>query len=164
MGSSAYSETDCQGTSLTHQLLQKKHVLILSVTDGFARASVSVFSACATCHSKCLLSGERADRIVELAVPISMVLQPGDHVDVAIAPGFVRRASFLIYFLPALILLVFAYIGRLLSVLIGLRDPDLGSLAAIFFAIPIILLVIALARKTMGGTENIHIIARSQEA
>jgi positive regulator of sigma E activity len=155
--------SDCQALGHSNQLLQKKDVLILGVADGIARASVSVFSACASCHSKCLLSGERAERIVDLAIPKSMVLQPGDRVNVAVAPGFVRRASFLIYLLPALILLVFAYLGRISSIAIGLRDPNLGSLLAIFFAVPVIILVIALARKQLGGAENIHIIARSQE-
>lgn len=163
MNRSNYSEPDCQAFSLSQQLLHKKDVLILSVTGRFARASVSVFSACASCHSKCLLSGERAERIVDLIIPPAMEVRPGDRVEVAIAPGFVSRASFLIYLLPALILLVFAYLGRLASVAMGLHDPDLGSLSAIFFAIPVIILVIALARKKMGGAENIHIIARSQE-
>lgn len=158
-----HSDPDCQALSRTNQLLQKKQVLILSINGRMARASASVFSACAGCHSTCLLSSERAERIFELPIPDALELQPGDRVDVAIARGFVSRASLLIYLLPALILIVSAYIGRLLSTPIGLRDPDLGSLLAIFFAIPIIILVIALARKQMGGAENIHIIARSQE-
>ena len=143
--------------------LTKEHVRVTDVDDGFAVLAIPVQSACAGCHSKCLLAGDQRVRTLRLPVPRRMRCAPGDYVDLRTDPRFVAKASFLLYLIPAVILFLFALLGRALAAILGLQDPDLGSLLAIFFSIPLLIWFITYTRKKMGGVENIRIITRSRE-
>ncbi len=151
---------DCSQSSGS---LTKDHVCVADVDDGFAVLAIPVHSACAGCHSKCLMSGDQQVRTLRLPVPQGMPCAPGDYVDLCIDPRFVAKASFLLYLIPAVILFLFALLGRVLAAFLGLQDPDLGSLLAIFFSIPLLIWFITNTRKKMGGVENIRIITRSRE-
>lgn len=151
---------DCSQSS---GYLTKDHVCVTEVDGGFAVLTIPVHSACAGCHSQCLLSGDQQVRTLRLPVPQGMRCAPGDYVDLNIDPRFVAKASFFLYLIPAVILFLFALLGRVLAAFLGLQDPDLGSLLAIFFSIPLLIGFITYTRKKMGGVENIRIITRSRE-
>jgi positive regulator of sigma E activity len=154
----------CQDQNDPQRSLVKESVLVLGVDNGMATCHVPVFSACAGCHSKCVMSGEMKERILRVPVPKGMLCRPGDRIDLRIDSRFIATASFFLYMAPAMILIVFAWLGRHVAAAIGLQDPDLGSLLAVFFCIPLLIFMIIRTRKKMGGTENIHIITRSREA
>jgi len=158
---SALHGPDC---SQSFASLTKDHVRGTDVDGGFAVLRIPVLSACAGCHNKCLMAGEQQMRTLRLPLPEGMQCAPGDSVDLQIDPRFVAKASFLLYMIPAVLLFLFALLGRVLAAFLGLQDPDLGSLLAIFFSIPLLIWCITYARKKMGGVENIRIITRSREA
>ncbi len=154
----------CQNQNSPHCSLIKENALVVGVKNGLAMCRIPVYSACAGCHSKCIMSGEMKERAISVAVPKGMHCQPGDYIDLRVDSGFITRASFMLYLAPALILLVFAWLGRSVALSIGLQDPDLGSLLAVFISVPLHMLIITWTRKKMGGVENIHIITRSRKA
>jgi len=157
------SDRECQEYHQPLPSLIKDRARVIAVQNGMATLRIPVYSACAGCHSKCILSGEMRERTVRVPIPRDLSCQPGDEVDLHINPRFVAKASFLIYLVPAVILLVFAFLGRICFSYIGLHDPDLGSLLAIFISIPLIFFSITCTRKKMGGVENIHILTRSRK-
>ncbi|NLP10077.1 SoxR reducing system RseC family protein [bacterium] len=157
---SALDGPDCSQSS---DSLTKDHVCVTDVEGGFAVLAIPVHSACAGCHSQCLLAGEQQVRTLRLPLPQGMRCAPGDYVDLRVDPRFVAKASFFLYLIPAVILFLFALLGRVLAAFWGLQDPDLGSLLAIFFSIPLLIRCITFTRKKMGGVENIRIMSRSRE-
>jgi positive regulator of sigma E activity len=152
---------DCHDFNQPFQSLIKDRVRIIDVQSGFVTVRIPVYSACAGCHSKCLMAGEMQERTLRLPMPLDLPCKPGDEVDLHINPRFVTQASFLIYFLPAVLLMLFAYAGRIAAPLLGWQDPDKSSLLAIVLAIPWVIFLIRWSRKKMGGVENIRIISRS---
>jgi len=152
---------DCQDFKPPFQSLIKDRVRIVDIHNGSATVRIPVYSACAGCHSKCLMAGEMQERTLRLPLPPDLPCKSGDEVDLHINPRFVTHASFLIYFLPALLLVLFACAGRIAAPWFGWQDPDKASLLAIVLAVPWVIFLIRWSRKRMGGVENIRIISRS---
>lgn len=147
--------TDHQNT----KLVQTGTVVKLEESTAVVRISVS--SACAKCHAKCTLAGEMADRYVTIPMLPQHRYQLGEQVDLEINSSYVVNASFLLYFIPTIILIIFAYLGNLVANYYRFPDDNLGTLLGIVVAIPLMIMFIYLMQRKYSKTHPIKVIPRS---
>jgi sigma-E factor negative regulatory protein RseC len=133
-----------------------------------ARAQVRLLAGdhCEGCPSACLCRPEGADRRrMDVADPVGVTV--GDRVQVAVPGGQVLKASFLVYGLPLLLLLLGVWLGtRLFPPTDALRDLwsfliGTGLAAA---AIPFVRATLRRTEEAGGPLLAARIIARLPEA
>lgn len=113
-----------------------------------ATVSVSRLVACARCAAGkgCgagLLSGNSAPVEIQVQVPESMALRVGDQVTLELSPDSLLKASFLVYGLPLLGVVVMLIIGWLVA-------GPLNDVLAIALAIVGLLAGLATGRAKLG--------------
>lgn len=141
------------------KLVQAGTVVKLEAQTAVVRVSVS--SACAGCHSKCTLAGEHADRFVNIPLLPDYQYRIGEIVDLEINPRYIFNISVLVYLIPTILLIVFAYTGNLIANHYNISDPNLGALLGIGVAIPVIILFITSMQRIYSKTNQIKVIPRS---
>ncbi len=114
--------------------------IVVAVTEGVprrARVMMVAGEACSSCAANSLCKPDDAERrTLEAADPVGVV--PGDRVMISVAGGAVLKASFLVYGLPLLMLLVGVAGGMwLLPAALSGREP-------LSFAIGLVLVALSL--------------------
>lgn len=102
----------------------EEQALVLSVEDETIKVRVDRQNACASCQLKSGC-GQRAltelsnNKCIEFAVINTLLAKPGDRVLVAIPDEGLLKASFVVYFLPLISMLMFAIACK---TILGLND------------------------------------------
>ena len=121
---------------------------VTSLSNGMATVTVSRLVACARCAAGkgCgagLLGGNPAPAEIQVQVPESMTLRVGDQVTLELSPDSLLKASFLVYGLPLLGVVVILIIGWLVA-------GPLNDVTAIALAIVGLLAGLTTGRARLG--------------
>ena len=100
---------------------------VISTSEGWAEVAVEYSEECATCAGKssCHSMGDSKKKITVLD-PIGV--EPDQWVYFKISSGKSLQASFLVYGLPILVLLIGAVLGQYLGSSMGRSNPELWSI------------------------------------
>ncbi|MBO6222462.1 MAG: SoxR reducing system RseC family protein [Bacteroidales bacterium] len=126
--------------------------VVSEVTASGYRVSIVSKSACAGCHAKGLCSAaEMADKIIDVKSSGPEVFKVGDKVTVNMEESMGMRAVWLVYAIPAVILVTFLlYLQRL-----GASELTTGL--SVLGAIAVYFVILYLFRKKIGRHFNFTI-------
>ena len=94
---------------------------VIEVTDGKALVKIERSSACGKCHTECALkSSEKQAILIEVRDPLGV--QVNQSVQIAMQNANALRASFAVYIIPLLGLVVGALLGEFFGTLLGIKD------------------------------------------
>lgn len=113
--------------------------IVLSAADGLAEITLMQSDACEDCSAKifCKPSEEKDTKIIEAEDPYGV--QPGDEVLIEIAGTDILKASFMLYGMPLILILLGIILG--MSIFNGTSLPELLSflfsigITALYFSI-----------------------------
>jgi len=99
--------------------------IVLSAADGHAEIALRQTDACEECSAKifCRPSEKKDTKIIEAAD--SYGVQPGDEVQIEIAGTDILKASFMLYGMPLILILLGIILG--MSIFNGTSLPELLS-------------------------------------
>ncbi len=135
--------------------------IVVKIERSFAVVKVGVSSACAGCHSKCTLAGEHAERLINIPLIPGHPYKKGESLRLEIDSRYVFSISFLIYFIPTLIFIIFAAIGWSIALHFRLPDSNIGALIGIAVAVPLIIIYLSIIQKRYSKINQIKVIPRS---
>lgn len=126
--------------------------VVSEVTASGYRVSIVSKSACAGCHAKGLCSAaDMADKIIDVKSSGPEVFKVGDKVTVNMEESMGMRAVWLVYAIPAVILVTFLlYLQRL-----GASELTTGL--SVLGAIAVYFVILYLFRKKIGRHFNFTI-------
>ncbi|MBQ1748035.1 MAG: SoxR reducing system RseC family protein [Bacteroidales bacterium] len=126
--------------------------VVSEVTATGYKVSIVSKSACAGCHAKGLCSAsEMADKIIDVKSRDTGAFKVGDRVSVNMEESMGMRAVWLVYAIPAVILVTFLlYLQRL-----GVSELATGL--AVLGAIAVYFVILFLFRKKIGRHFNFTI-------
>ncbi len=107
--------------------------IVTRVTPTAAWVKTVRSEACAHCEAKgyCADAGDGEEVEVETLNPLGAAI--GDRVVLTFETGSFLKASFLIYLLPILLMIVGGFTGQRLASLAGLSESAAAALGAFFF-------------------------------
>jgi len=113
--------------------------IVLSAADGHAEIALIQTGSCEECSAKifCKPSEKKDTKIIEAEDPYGV--QPGDEVQIEIAGTDILKASFMLYGMPLIIILLGIILG--MSIFNGTSLPELLSflfsvgITALYFSV-----------------------------
>ncbi len=138
-----YQNTDCEVDSIVH------NGIIKDIDDSYYYVSIIAQSACVSCQVKgaCNVS-DMQEEIIEVPVSGSKVYEVGDRVEILMGKSMGKKAVFLGYILPFIILLT----TLIISVNI-FNDEGIAGLTAFGILIPYYLILYLFKNKLRNSFE-----------
>jgi len=93
---------------------------VVKVKDGKAMIEIARSSACEKCHTDCGIKSGQRTMLVEVNDPIGV--HEDQYVQLSMQSASALRASFIVYMIPLLALVVGALLGEYLGTTFGIRN------------------------------------------